>query len=55
MQITLALKRTATEIIPLLKKERSCYNFDLNMRLGNISTSTLDYKNALVYYNKVYV
>ena len=43
---------TATEIIPLLKNKKDHpYNFDLNMRLGNISTSIQDYKNALVYYN----
>ena len=44
---------TATEIIPLLEKKKNHpYNFDLNLTMGNISKSTLDYKNALSYYNK---
>nr|WP_309759465.1 ATP-binding protein [Flavobacterium sp.] len=44
---------TATEIIPLLEKKKDHpYNFDLNLTMGNISISTLDYNNALRYYNK---
>ena len=42
-----------TEIIPLItKKPDHSYNYDLNILLGNISISTLDYKNALFYYKK---
>ena len=44
---------TATVIIPLLEKKKDHpYNFELNLLLGNISTATVDYKNALSYYNK---
>lgn len=44
---------TATEILPLLEKKKDhAYNYNINLLLGNISTSTLDYKNALRYYNK---
>ncbi len=44
---------TATEIIPLLEKKKDHpYNFDINFQLGNIATSTLDYKNSLLYFNK---
>lgn len=43
----------ATEIIPLLEKKKDhTYNYDLNLLLGNIATSTLDYKNALLYFKK---
>lgn len=43
----------ATEIIPLLEKKKDHnYNYDLNLLLGNIATSTLDYKNALLYFKK---
>lgn len=44
---------TATEILPLLEKKKDhAYNYNINLLLGNISTATLDYNNALRYYNK---
>nr|WP_309759469.1 hypothetical protein [Flavobacterium sp.] len=44
---------TATEILPLLeKKKEHAYNYNINLLLGNISTTTLDYKNSLRYYKK---
>ncbi|MFV8356779.1 ATP-binding protein [Flavobacterium sp. XS1P32] len=44
---------TATEILSLLEKNKDhAYNYNINLLLGNISTVTSEYNNALRYYKK---